>query len=508
MLYSGSVGRAERVVSVRRNSVQAISTGKQAQGWLLWLAVGLLAAFFLSRLLAIDAFPPFLDEMQHVQEAELSRAVSPFMYTGEGRLFTIWWYMLFQPDTAAPVWLARTATLLVLLPGYAAVLAVGRLAAGRWGMVFAGLAALLSTANFFFERMALADPISASAILVAFALAYRLSRRASAWDAALTGMALFVAVGAKATALPFLGIPVAAALTLYPAGRTLRENARWLVVALGSGLGLIGLLLLGLHLRGYALFGFIELYNAQATSPILARLVPNAQLFADWLGSYTGAGVMVLLVVALAGLALRRQFYFVLCFAGPALAYWANERQFTRYFVALAAILLAAGAVFLAREVRKRGSRVQLVCMVGLIAWGLVQWLPFAWTAYTAPERLPLSRYDYAEYVASDAAGFGLPEVRDLLLREGAGEVIGVLANCQALRFLMLGQVAVTCPTLNPNGQDVDAVAALLEEKRGTGAYVVYEALPYAPSSVPGVLVGTVERPGGRSALAVYRLAP
>ncbi len=198
----------------------------------LWLSVGLLLVFWLTRLIAIDVFPPFLDEVNHVWQAEMSFQSSPFAYTGEGRLFTLWLHMLFHSYQAATIWIMRSATLLVLLPGVAAVMSIGRMMAGLLGVLIAGLVYLFSAYHMFFERLALADPIAASAVMVALYFAYRLSRRASRVDAILTGIAVFVSVGAKATMLPYLGISVAAALTLRLAGRAWRDNWRWLAIAL------------------------------------------------------------------------------------------------------------------------------------------------------------------------------------------------------------------------------------------------------------------------------------
>lgn len=488
-------------------------TSTHQRRWVSWLATILVLAFFLSRLIAIDLFPPFLDEMQHVHEAELSAQSSPFAFTGEGRIFTLWWYMLYQPYRAAPVWLPRVATLLAVLPGLAAVIAIGQLAAGRWGAAFAGLAYLFSTSNFFFERLALADPISGSAVLVALWLAYRLSRRASTPDAVLCGVALFVAVGAKATALPYLGIPLAAALTLHPQGRSWRENARWGVIALITGVGLIVLFTLGLRLRGYTPFGFIELYNSQATTPILTRTMQNVADFAAWFSSYTGILMFGLLLIALVGLMLRRQFFFALCLFGPALVFWINERQYTRYFVALTVIFLLGGAVFLAQLIKRQHPAVKLIVLIGILIWGSLQWLPFAWDSYTAPERLWLPRRDYLEYIASDASGFGLPEAKEALIALHPTEVIGIFSNCRALRYLALQDFTVTCPTLNPSGQEIENLAALLANSREVGKYVVYEPLPYVPSRdrIPGQLIATFLRPNVDSpptAVLLYALAP
>jgi 4-amino-4-deoxy-L-arabinose transferase-like glycosyltransferase len=180
--------------------------------------------FWLTQLPTISEFPPFLDESVHVYFGEMSRQTSPLAFADEGRLFTTWWYMLFQPHQAATLWIVRAAAVLIALVSTAAAIGVGRLAAGVWGGVTAGLLYLFSAYHLFFERLALADSLSGAAVSVGLYFAYRLSRRVHLIDALLTGVAIFIAIGFKVSALPYLGIPVAAALTLRPKGRSWRNK--------------------------------------------------------------------------------------------------------------------------------------------------------------------------------------------------------------------------------------------------------------------------------------------
>src|SRR5690606_30490540 len=110
----------------------------------------------------IDSFPPFIDEAFHVGVAEyISETGGILAYAGEGRIFSIWWYLIFQPASAGDaIWLVRVATLLAVLPGIAALIATGRLAAGIWGGVLTGLVYLFSTYHMFFDRLALSDTVS------------------------------------------------------------------------------------------------------------------------------------------------------------------------------------------------------------------------------------------------------------------------------------------------------------------------------------------------------------
>jgi uncharacterized membrane protein len=487
----------------------------KAQRRILWLGVGLILAFWCSRLIALDVFPPFLDEVLHVRQAELSWTSSPLAYTVEGRLFTHWLHMLYQPYlTASTVWLMRAATLILLLPGFAALLGLGRLMAGGSGMALAGLFALFSTYHMFFERLALADALSGAAASLSLYFAYRLARRANLWDAALAGGALFLSVGFKATALPYLIVPVVAALILRPARRRWIDNIRWLAVALVGSVGLLAVFTLGLRLLGHDLFAFISLYNAGATAPLLERTVNNAESFIQIVVAYTGLPMFTCLVLALVMALLGRQqrhLYLVICLVGGLMALWVNERQFTRYFLFPTAIVLLCGAVILAEIIHKKSPVIRLLGLSLVLLWGIIQWVPFAYAAYNAPFDLPLAPRDYTEYVSSDASGFGLSTVLNTLrgpLVGSKNEVIGIFSNCLGLRYLAHNEPVITCPRLSPSGEDRAGLAALMAQNRRAGVYVVYESLPFVPTEVPGTLVVRVARPGSGSQLSLYSLAP
>src|SRR5215207_4581077 len=89
---------------------------------LLWLAVALLVLYWATRLFAILAFPPFLDEGIHVSFGRDTMTMGPLAHANEGRQFVIWLYILFGAQTNEPYFISRIANLFVLLPGLAAVI--------------------------------------------------------------------------------------------------------------------------------------------------------------------------------------------------------------------------------------------------------------------------------------------------------------------------------------------------------------------------------------------------
>jgi hypothetical protein len=197
----------------------------------LQISVLLLLVFFTTRIAAADLFPVFIDETIHIEYGEKMLETNSPVYADIGRLFTIWWLIPFQPAANAPIWVARAAVVLLTLPGFAALLALGRVAFRTRGMVLVGLLIILSTSLLFFGRLALADPPAASLIAIALYTAYRLRTRARPLDAILTGGLLFVAYGFKAASLYYVVIPAAAALALKPRGRPWRAQILWLAYA-------------------------------------------------------------------------------------------------------------------------------------------------------------------------------------------------------------------------------------------------------------------------------------
>jgi hypothetical protein len=157
---------------------------------------------------------------------------------------------------------------------------------------------------------------------------------------------------------------------------------------------------------------------------------------------------------------------------------------------------------------QRLARRWQLALALMLLIGFGANWLSFTVTADTNPVNTPLSTADYAEYVVSDASGFGLADVKASLLRHSAKQVIGVLANCQGLRYLALRDFTVTCPTINPNGDSIPSLSNLLNQSRQVGTYAVLERIPYLPTSAPGIQIDEIKRPGNGPSLMIYDLSP
>lgn len=476
----------------------------------LMLAVVLILLFWASRLLAIQSFPPFVDESFHINFARNAVERGPLAHASEGRQFTVWLYALVGSYHNAPFFSARTITLLMALPGLAAALAIGRMLAGLRGLLFVGLFFGFSLYHMFFERIALADPISASALLVAVYFAYRLTRRAAAVDALLCGLMLFVSLGAKISALPYVPLlPIAAVLALPP-GRIRRPaRLRWLLIA-GGTVGILSVVYIAvLRWRGEdALFYLLRGTNegGDLLALLLGRIPHNiGVMWANLSGFLTPAGLILMGAALIALLAWRRPFLPVLIIL-PVMIFWLNNRPDTRHYAIPMSLLLLAGALVMARVTQRRDLFIP--ALAGVLLWGGLGWLPFAINAARDPQALALPPADYAQYLALEASGSGLEAVADELRAREPAQVYGLLANCLSLYFMTLDALPVICPHINPNGATMDALADLLADAHPPGTYAVVEAIDYIPQAAGRTPVAVIERPAGGPALAIYRLGP
>lgn len=478
-----------------------------------WLSACILIVLFiwLTRLIAIDRFPPFIDETIHIEGSELMIEGNPLPMVDLGRQLTYGWLTLFQPHLASPIWVARVATVLAMVLGVAAMMGIGRLLAGGLGGLLAGLLYAFSNYHFFFGRLALADPIAAAAILLAVYFGCRLVRRINSGDAVLSGVFLFLGVIAKVSVLPYLGIPLAAIIGAAQRGSNLRSLMKWLVIASGVSLGLVVGFIGGLRLLKYDFLSnsFSYAISNRGNQPLSnlinpERLFLNARSVFDLGGQYLGGLMIVVLVLSALYLVWKRQWYLPLCLFAPLVPVIGSQVQETRFLFIAAALLLVCGAVVLARLMRKRTGIVVVGSQLAL--WAVFQWLPFFRAASLDPLDWNLPYWDKLQYVESDGAGFGLAAVLDVLGQQPAAEVLGILPNCNALRYLATQRVPVSCPLLNPRGENIPELMALMESKRGQGSYVVLQAVPYVPNTAPGTLIESIQPPGNVPPIRIYRL--
>lgn len=448
----------------------------------------------------------FIDESVHVWLQERVWEENRLFDTRFKRLGTVWALVPFQPHVAEPIFLARTVILLSILPAIAALLKVAHLVAGQRGLFAVGLLVLLSPYHYFFNRMALGDPISAAPILVAIYLAFRSRYRFSYFDAALCGLALFAGVFTKTVVLPYLGVPLAAMLTVPK--WSISKRVRWLGVSLGAALIPMLVLETIFTLRGQDWLSETLRYSPTAESggAILDRLAPNLQELLDLLTHYLSVPGLGIVLIGIGLAVWQRQWFWLLVTLAPAGALAITATQETRYWIApMYLLLLLTGIVYVRLLQNTQGYRVLLL---GIFAWGAMLWLPMVIGVNTNPLGLNLPPEDRHEYLNADGTGFGFAEIADHIPSENRPEILGILSNCQGLRYTYWDTYEVLCRPIRPNGRDIPVMLNWVEESRGVVPYVVLEESIFLPDSIEGEEIVYIERPRSRANLTIYSIQP
>jgi hypothetical protein len=476
------------------------------------ILVALLLLLFATRLAALDSFPVFIDETVHIYNAEQIPSTSPLVSLQIGRIFTIWWqYLLQAPFSSNPIWLARAATLILVVLGEAALLYMGKRTAGIWGLFLTWAFLLVSRYHFFFERLALADPIASAFIFVAILLAFRLRERFNYRDALLTGLSLFLACLAKTNALPYVGILLAAVLCLTPPRSvTIRQRVQWLSIGIGSFLipTLLFEILSALAGKAWlrATFSYIR-SRSNENADLVQRILGNIQETIEFSIAYLHPLLFILLLIALMGLLWRRHFYLLLVFAAPMLILWLGEPQESRYWIVPLALFGLIGAIAFAPLLERLPRMAQAIAAILILALGLLHWLPQAITSAQNPVALDLPIADQRQYIQSDATGFGFTEIAALIPRENRPIVLGLLANCQGFRYSYFVEYEVLCQQVNPDGSDIPRLLNWVEEMRSSAQYLILEESAYFPETIDAEFLALIERPVNRANLRLYRLS-
>jgi len=192
-----------------------------------WLPdIGILWLFFLSRLWNNLALPAYIDEGSMILRArfiERGQFVFDPLFR-QGKWLQPLGMALFSPNGPESLWLARVASVLLAVFACAACMGLGRLLASRAVGRLAGLFYILPALGFINERSAVSDVWMAglSALSLAVAAKLALSRRAR--FILPTSLTMIAAILSKVSAMPVLGVPLAAGLIL-PRSKSARRQA-------------------------------------------------------------------------------------------------------------------------------------------------------------------------------------------------------------------------------------------------------------------------------------------
>jgi 4-amino-4-deoxy-L-arabinose transferase-like glycosyltransferase len=379
------------------------------------LVVALLLVQFAIRTHNLTVQEPYVDEAFHLARASIVYDFDqhPARFS-HGKLLTYFWLGLFQPEPPGSLWIGRAGIALFALITGATIYAIGRRLGGHAaGTLALALYAVLPLA-FFYERMAMADPLAGGlAALIAWrSLAF--ARRPTVRQGALLGLLLALVTFAKLTAALMPLLPVGASILYTPWTRqqsAVKQVQQWarrtipplVVAALVMGLLWLPVLIPAARVRGtdeaFVLVNSFNLRDENDTvtpGQYIERLPELAADFTSW-GLLVALGIAVVFLVGPGqGPAVRRGALLVMGWAAviAAVPVGAASLVTLRYFVPLSvpiALILALAAVR-AWQVPLPGLR--WVLRAGIVAaagaWLIVYALPFLAIDLDDPADLPL----------------------------------------------------------------------------------------------------------------------
>jgi hypothetical protein len=490
----------------------------------LWV-LGLFAAYFATRLVALTALPIFFDETGHIRWAiwisQGQKLEKPWQY---GKGLPIFANALLFPWAGAHyLWASRALTVLFGAGTMAGAMLLGRALGGPRVAWISGLFYVACPYALVYDRLVLTDAAVATFAALAAVLSLRLAERWRARDAVALAGALALAIFSKALGVMLLFAPAAAVVLVSP--RRLRRP--WpLLLTYAITTVLTGYAVL----RYFQVTATVRVAVAKSDATVLERLATNVPRCAAWLWGYWTPGLIALALVALArAVALRSRpvaFVFLLLVL-PILAFaGVGDIWFPRYLVFLTApfVALAAwGADGLASFLERRAlGAVPGAAAAAILAAAL---FPAAWfdvVLLRDPSRAALVEDDRFQYVTGWPSGYGVRDTVDFVRAESARHPEGITVVTHA-RTVRTTARALDLEFAYPRGVRVEdlnfdrpdgAMPLLVEWAHERPTLVVIEP-PQGKSRRPdralfadlqGEIVARTYKPDGSLCDEIYRL--
>lgn len=465
--------------------------------------IALLLVYWLTRLYAIDLFAFFIDEGVHLWYAQLVWVGSPFHPVSDGRLLNSLWMAAFYPFNAN-IFIARLSVIFIAVAGLACLLDTVRRVASPWAALAAGILYTAMPLTFFFERLALADSLSAPFVMAAcWAMVRARDERSLArrwmW---LGGIALFCALVSKISNFIFLCIPAAAILFLFDV-RQWRVTATLMAHAYGAFAALLVPLALFLRFAVKSDLG-LSLFTRKTQTSLVelpARFVAGGEktldAFAHYLPFPLWLAVLALVVFALwrggraawfFGSALGATLFALIVGSSPGFL----ESRFLPAYAPLMAVLGAMG-------MRQIATRKWRGWVGGALAASLITSGMFLWKGWTDPLALPLTAPDRWQYITGWPSGYAFNDLAQHYLSLGERVTLSTLdlGGEQRLTGYLDGRSEVVATRQYQPGMPLDGVLLIVDTPKDNAELPTY--------NLDLIEVARFPRPGGESALVVYR---
>lgn len=489
-----------------------------------WPEFILILAYWGIRLHNLDLMPAFFDEAIHIRWAKLAWALQPFHAASDGRLLNIWLYAAFWPFTGA-LWVSRAGGLIVGALGLAALVRAGRELLGRGVAALAAILYIGLPYAFFYERMALADPLLAPLLsLLVLGCTLGMRRRDRIWPI-LAGVSLAAIQLTKLTGAVFWPAPLLA-LALLPKQRGRPAVPRTAVIYLTAIAALAPVVAVLKFVARSDLGLDLVAVRTQATS-LPERLSANLNHVIAVVPNYLTPGIAIALVLALAlGIALRKReaAFLAAIVALPVGALATGSNVFESRFLApvLPQVALLAGWGLTAVFARLQ-TRARFTALGGIVAlWLALGPAAFLHLGWTAPERLPLLEWDRFQYFGGWPAGYGVREAAGYILNVASQTPVDVVAVDEG-HIPTLSTYAGPEPHLHalyafdePNLRllhlypEMDDPFAGLADPERTVLLIIESRLSARLRGLRARLefIAAYSKPGGQSVIELYRLWP
>ncbi|HVO42979.1 MAG TPA: glycosyltransferase family 39 protein [Aggregatilineales bacterium] len=384
----------------------------QRYGWTVVVILLLLQLFL--RTVHVTAQGVFVDEAFHtmVGTTVWHPGADPISFQ-EGKTLVYYYFGLFLAGSTTALFISRTAIALFSLVSGAVVYQLGC----TFHSHAAGIVALIIYAilpfTFFYERMALADPLAAGfGCLVAWrSLAFARHPR---WrDGVILGLLLALATLAKLTNGLFPLLPVITSIIYFPVlSWTPRQRVVWWLRRYFPPLALAAAVMIGCWLpvviQIMAIHGrLVAAMNVATDTPfdIPGLLAYIAAMLHDT-AEYTSPAFFAAVALASFYLLFNKKsvqagFFLIFWLAiSTLLIFAAATLVASRYLLSGAAPLIVILAVAVT-DVWQRAGRLPARAALGVMAagWLVVFVVPFLYTAITKPTNLPLTGQNYAYYI-------------------------------------------------------------------------------------------------------------
>lgn len=483
----------------------------------LLIILGLIALFFITRLINLEKLPIFCDEGIYIRWAKVAwhDASWRFISLTDGRQPLQTWatipFLKLFPQNAL-----LAGRLFSVASGFAALSGLFILLFYLFGKptAFMGSFLYIITPFFlFYDRIALADSaVNAGFIWILF-FSILLINTLRIDVALIFGLIAGLAMLTKSSVRVFLGLSLLAPILVFG-----KKNKKFVLKT-------VNYLLLFMMVFGLAMI----IYNVQRLSPFMhfieqknntfvmsfsdfmkspfsvfwynLKIIPY-YVFSEigWLLGFIGIAGLIALIKKNWQLGLYFTFWLIASYVGIALF---SRVIFPRYLIFLATLLLIASTYLI---VNLKNKIIKKIILAGLVIISTI----YAYGFYLDSTLIPFPEIDRGQYVEGETAGWGVKEIMEYARKKSKEKKVVLLAEGD------FGLIADMLNVYLKDGDQIDIrglwpldIKQLLANQKDIGeniVLVVFSQRKEFPNFWPISLIKKYDKPGGKTAYYLFEL--